>query len=433
MKLKSSSEIFGKPKLPGDKSISHRCLMFASLAQGESRFQNMSQALDVISTEKVLMQLGVEIQREGTDLRVLSKGKYKKPSKELDCGNAGTLMRLMMGVLSAQDFESTLVGDESLTQRPMKRVVEPLSRMYADISLRENQFAPIKIKPSKLKAIDYELKISSAQVKSAIILAALFADGTTTLTGKIESRDHTERLLKFFGADILVAKEKIQITGKQALHNNSYKIPNDISAASFWIAAGVMAKKSDILLENVGVNPTRMGFVNVLRRSGANIEIEMISENPEPVANIRVKNSKLKGFEIETSEIASLIDEVSLLSLLATQCDGESKICSVEELRFKETDRVKATQEAIENLGGKLVVNGNDLLISGSQSLKGGKVKSYDDHRIAMMAAVSRYCITDDVEIDNFSCAEISDPYFGEQIQSDVSVGKIKNQLSEFL
>jgi len=433
MKLKSSREIFGKPKLPGDKSISHRCLMFASLAQGVSEFQNMSQALDVISTEKVLMQLGVEIQRDGTDLRVVSQGKYKKPSKDLDCGNAGTLMRLMMGVLSAQEFSSTLVGDESLSQRPMKRVVEPLSRMYADITLRENQFAPIEIKPSKLKAIDYELKISSAQVKSAVLLAGLFAEGTTTVTGKIESRDHTERLLKFFGANLSVSQDKIQITGKQTLHNNSYKIPNDISAASFWIAAATLAEKSDILLESVGINPTRMGFVDVLKRSGASIEMDVLTETPEPVANIRVKNSKLKAFTIAPSEVASLIDEVPLLALLATQCEGVSKICGVEELRFKETDRIMATKEAIEALGGSLAVEGNDLIISGNQKLKGGKVKSYDDHRIAMMAAVSRYCIDTEVEIDQFSCADISDPYFAEQIRNDISVGKIKDQLSEFL
>lgn len=433
MKLKSSNEIFGTPKLPGDKSISHRCLMFAALAKGISEFENMSQALDVVSTEKVLLQLGTEIQRDGTNVRISSSGKFKKPSKDLDCGNAGTLMRLMMGVLSAQEFESTLVGDESLTQRPMKRVVEPLTQMGAEISLRDNQFAPVQIKPSKLKAITYNLKVSSAQVKSAILLAGLYAEGETSLTGKIQSRDHTERLLSFFGAKVLTSDLEIQVEGKQALHNNSYKIPNDVSAASFWIAAAVLAEKSDVTLKNVGVNPTRMGFIDVLKRSGANIEIEMISENPEPVANLKIKNSKLKGFYIESSEVPSLIDEVPLLVLLATQCDGPSVIMGVEELRFKETDRIKATVEAIEALGGNVIVKGNDLFIEGQQRLMGGQVKSYHDHRIAMMAAVSRYCVRGDVEIDHFECVEISDPYFAEQISGKIMMNQVLNQMAEFL
>lgn len=416
MKFKSSKEIFGKPRLPGDKSISHRSLMFAALAKGVSEFQNMSTAQDVISTEKVLLQLGIEIQRDNTNVRISSHGKFKAPTKPLDCGNAGTLMRLMMGVLSAKAFESQLIGDESLSQRPMKRVLEPLSLMGADISLRENQYAPVHIRPSKLNGINYQLKVSSAQVKSAILLAALFAEGETVLTGKIQSRDHTERLLKFFGADIEVSENEIHITNKSMLHNNSYKIPNDISAAAFWITAGILAEKSEVVLENVGVNPTRMGFVDVLKKSGAHIDIEMISEDPEPVANLKIQNSKLKSFIIKADEVPALIDEVPLLVLLATQCQGFSRIEGVEELRFKETDRIQSTVEAIEALGGKVAIKGNDLLIEGGQVLQGGKVESYHDHRIAMMAAVSSYCVAGEVEINHFECAEISDPFFKDQM-----------------
>lgn len=438
MKLKSSNEIFGTPKLPGDKSISHRSLMFASLANGESNFKNMPQALDVISTEKLLLQLGVEIQRTETEVKVRSTGKFKKPLKALDCGNAGTLMRLIMGVLSAQEFESTLIGDDSLSQRPMKRVLEPLMQMGAKIQLRENQFAPVQISPSNLKGITYDLKIASAQLKSAVLLAGLLAEGETTLTGKIDSRDHTERLLKFFGAKLDVSSDRIKIQGKQTLHNNSYEIPNDISAGSFWIAAALLADNSSVELKYVGVNPTRMGFVDVLKKSGAKIEIEMISENPEPVANLKISNSKLKAFKISKDEISSLIDEVPLLVLIATQCEGESTIEGVEELRFKETDRIQSTVEAIEALGGKVTVSGNDLIISGSQKLKGGKVKSYHDHRIAMMAAVARYCVSSDIEIENFECAEISDPYFGEQISGarfspKGMMNQVLDQMAEFL
>lgn len=431
MKFKPSKEIFAEIQLPGDKSISHRSLIFAALAKGVSEFQNMSAAQDVISTEKILLQLGVEIQRNGTNVKVSSRGEFKKNLKtldgdrnldrNLDCGNAGTLMRLMMGVLSAQSFESILTGDESLSQRPMKRVLEPLTLMGADISLREGQFAPVHIKPAKLRGINYELKVASAQVKSAILLAALLSEGETILTGKIESRDHTERLLKFFGADIETTTTAIRISGKNTLHNNSYKIPNDISAAAFWIAAGLLADKSEVVLKNVGVNPTRMGFVNILKEAGAHIEIEMLQEIPEPIANLKIKNSKLKAFHIKSDKIPSLIDEVPLLALIATQCSGTSIIEGVEELRFKETDRIQSTVEAIQALGGQVTVQGNDLMISGGQTLRGGRVESHHDHRIAMMAAVSRYCMGEscasgDIDISNFECAEISDPLFKNQM-----------------
>lgn len=433
MKLKSSKEFFGSPKLPGDKSISHRSLMFASLAQGVSEFTNISQALDVLSTEKVLLQLGVEIQRNGTTVKVISSGKLKKSEKPLDCGNAGTLMRLMMGVLSAQEFDSVLVGDESLSLRPMKRVLEPLEQMGAKISLRDNQYAPVEITGTSLKGIQYDLKVSSAQVKSAILLAALLAEGETTLTGKIQSRDHTERLLKCFGAKLEDYPEQIRLSGKQTLHNNSYEIPNDISAAAFWIAGALLAEKSDVTLENVGVNPTRMGFIDVLKRSGADIEIQMTGEIPEPVANIHVKNSKLKAFTIEPSEVASLVDEIPLLALIATQCEGESKILGAEELRYKETDRIQSTLEAIKALGGDFKVINNDLIIPGGQKLKAGVVESYHDHRIAMMAAVAKYCVDGVIEIKNFECAEISDPFFTEQISGKSLLGQVKNQIAEFL
>jgi 3-phosphoshikimate 1-carboxyvinyltransferase len=416
MKLKASQKIFGKPILPGDKSISHRSLILASIAEGVSTFKNMSEAQDVLSTEKVLLQLGIEIQRDGTDVRVISIGKYKKPIVALDCGNAGTLMRLMTGVLAGQEFESTLIGDESLSQRPMKRVLDPLLQMGAQISLRENQFAPIQIHPSKLKGLNYNLTIPSAQVKSAILLAGLYTDDNVIINGNIQSRDHSERLLKFFGADIEITDEKIRVSGNNKLRNVDYNVPNDISAASFWIAAGLLATDSEVNLENVGINPTRMGFIDVLKKSGAKIEISETVQYPEPVASIKVKNSKLSSFVITKDEVPYLIDEVPLLALIATQCDGVSTISGLEELRYKESDRIESTINAILALGGKIEVHGNDLKIPGNQILSGGVVDSLGDHRIAMMAAVSKYCCTTDIEIKNFECAEISDPYFAKQI-----------------
>lgn len=416
MILKPSQKIVGNPMLPGDKSISHRCLIFSSLSEGVSTFENVSMSEDVFSTEKVLLQLGVEIQRDGSYIKVISNGKLKKPKIALDCGNAGTLMRLMMGVLSAQDFESTLIGDESLSIRPMKRVSDPLKLMNAKINLKDNQFAPIQISPSQLKGINYELPITSAQVKSAIMLSALFAEGETTLTGKIQSRDHSERLLKLFGAKIETNPNSIKILGNQKLVSASYTVPNDISAASFWLTAGILAQESDVKLDNVGVNPTRMGFVNVMKKAGAKIDLELTAQNPEPVAIIKVKSSKLSSFVISEEEISTLIDEVPLLALIATQCVGVSRICGLEELRYKETDRIETTIKAIRALGGKIEVEGNDLIIPGSQTLTGGTVNSYKDHRIAMMAAVSIYCAKGEVEIINFESSEISDPHFKNQI-----------------
>ncbi len=433
MKLRSSKEFFGTPKLPGDKSISHRCLMLSALAHGVSEFQNMSEALDVISTEKLLMDLGVEISRNETHVRVNSSGRLKAPIKSLNCGNAGTLMRLMMGVLSAQDFSSELIGDESLQQRPMKRVLEPLAQMGAKIKLRDNQFAPVKISPSNLQGITYDLKVASAQVKSAILLAALYAEGRTVISGKIESRDHTERLLKYFGADIDVGDYSISLHGRQMLHNNSYRIPNDISAASFWIAAGILAERSEVFLENVGVNPTRMGFVNVLLKAGAWIRTENIEITPEPVANLTVKSSQLKAFDICENEVASLVDEVPLLVLLATQAEGVSRINGVGELRYKESDRIKATVDAIEALGGHVFVEDDTIIVPGRQKLRPGVVESYHDHRIAMMAAVAKYCVEGVIEINDFDCVRISDPYFEDQISGKSLLGYVREQLSELL
>ncbi len=412
MRFQSKSTIHGSPKLPGDKSISHRCLIMASLAQGKSTFKNLSQAEDVLSTQKLLMDLGVEIISSGQDVQVFSNGTYLNPKKTLDCGNAGTLMRLMMGVLCGKKISATLVGDESLSARPMKRVSEPLLKMGAALKLENNEFSPVQIEPSELTATSYELQVPSAQVKSAILFAALNAVGETRLTGKIQSRDHTERLLKLFGVDLKVSNEEILISGNQSLKPIHYTVPKDISAASFWIAATLLSKSGESLLREVGVNPTRTGFVDVLKSAGADIKIDVTIDSPEPMADIRAKNSRLSGFHIRSHQIATLVDEVPLLALIATQCEGDTIIEGVEELRYKETDRVQATVEAIEALGGVVEVRGKDLYIRGRQTLRGGRVNSYGDHRIAMMAAVARYCVTSSVEVSNIDCVRISDPYF---------------------
>jgi 3-phosphoshikimate 1-carboxyvinyltransferase len=418
MIFKPLKKIALSPYLPGDKSLSHRALIFSALAGGVSEFKNLSLAQDVLSTKKVLSHLGVEIVDKKISVLVHGTNKKLKASKEvLDCGNAGTLMRLMMGVLAGQEFSSVLVGDESLSQRPMKRVQQPLEKTGAKMTLKNGNFAPIEIAPARIHGAQIDLAVSSAQVKSALLLAGLFSESSeTVLTGKIHSRDHTERFLKYFGAEVAVSREKIILKPNAQLKSKNYFVPNDISAASFWITAGLLAEDGDVILEDVGLNPTRLGFVNVLKNAGAAIDVFVEQAEPEPIGRICVSSSSLKPFHIKAEEVASLVDEIPLLALIATQIDGESTISGAEELRFKESDRLLSTQSAVRDLGGQIEIHGDDLKIRGKQKLKGGFVKTFKDHRIAMMAATARFCCSEEVHLDDALSAEISDPYFIQQM-----------------
>lgn len=419
MIFKPLKKIFLSPRLPGDKSLSHRALILGALAKGLSQFQNLSTAQDVESTKMVLSQLGVEFSFKNECLFVSGLEKKLKASKVLlDCGNAGTLMRLMMGVLAGQNFSSTLIGDDSLQKRPMRRVSDPLTQMRAKIFLKDNQYAPVQIEPSLLQGRSLQLKVASAQVKSAILLAGLFCKEETIIEGKIKTRDHTERLLRFFGVDLVTSEEKIILRPNQNLTAQNYFIPNDISAASFWMASALLSQEGNVLLKNVGLNHYRLGFVDVLKKIGAQISLQVEKTYPEPVGQIRVKSGKLKPFVVSSQQISSLIDEIPLLALIATQIPGTSKILGAEELRYKESDRLSAIKNILNNLGARVVIEGNDLIIEGGSPLKGGFVETYGDHRIAMMGSVARFCSLEEIELSESKSAGVSDPYFISTMES---------------
>ncbi len=419
MIFKPLKKIFLSPRLPGDKSLSHRALILGALAKGLSQFQNLSTAQDVESTKMVLSQLGVEFSFKNECLFVNGLEKKLKASKVLlDCGNAGTLMRLMMGVLAGQNFSSTLIGDDSLQKRPMRRVSDPLTQMGAKIFLKDNQYAPVQIEPSFLQGRSLQLKVASAQVKSAILLAGLFCKEETIIEGKIKTRDHTERLLRFFGVDLVTSEEKIILRPNQNLTAQNYFIPNDISAASFWMASALLSQEGNVLLKNVGLNHYRLGFVDVLKKIGSQISLQVEKTYPEPVGQIRVKSGKLKPFEVSSQQISSLIDEIPLLALIATQIPGTSKILGAEELRYKESDRLSAIKNVLNNLGARVVIEGNDLIIEGGSPLKGGFVETYGDHRIAMMGSVARFCSLEEIELSESKSAGVSDPYFISTMES---------------
>lgn len=404
-------QIQKKIQLPGDKSISHRCLLLAALASGESQFEGLSSGQDVVATQNVLKQLGVRLESYSSVLKVYGQGKYlKTPDSPLNCQNAGTLMRLLTGLLVGQNFSSTLIGDDSLMERPMERVAQPLMSLGAQISLRDGK-APIQMTPSLLTGGEWTLETASAQVKSALMLAALFADSPVVLRGKIHSRDHTENLFPLFNIPIERSDIEICINPHEEILPVQYKVPKDPSAAAFWCVGSLLAQQ-ELTLEDVCLNPTRLGFLQVLQRAGVAVEQEALLEKPEREGRLKVFPSQIQSFEILEKEIPSLVDEIPVLALLASQAPGESVFYNVRELRYKETDRIRAIEKLFESLGMTLTVEGDTLKIPGGQIIRGGVVDSYGDHRIAMTAAMAALGAESPVEILGAETAEISDPYF---------------------
>ncbi|HEV8158812.1 MAG TPA: 3-phosphoshikimate 1-carboxyvinyltransferase, partial [Pyrinomonadaceae bacterium] len=374
MKLKKAETIKGTIELPGDKSISHRAAMFSAIAEGEAKIENFSGGEDCFSTIKVLRDLGVEINIENSMLFIKGVGKkgFKKPQKNLDCGNSGTTMRLMAGVLAGQDFDSVLVGDESLSKRPMRRIIEPLAQMNAEI-LTENNRPPLKIRGNNLSAADYELPIASAQVKSCVLLAGLHADGITKVINpetseKISvSRNHTELLLKYLGAEIeeeFIATEtgfrqEISTNSKSKLTAKDIYVPGDISSAAFFIAAALCLKDSELIIKNVGLNKTRTGFLDLLIDFGFNIEIKHQKEvSGETIGDLLIKGNNdftPRGNNVINGDvIANLIDEIPILAVLATQIEGGLEIRDAGELRVKETDRIAAVAENLRRMNTRI-------------------------------------------------------------------------------
>lgn len=403
----------GTVTIPSDKSISHRAVMFASLAKGKSIIKNFSKGQDPLSSLKVCRALGIDAQFSD-DLIINSSGKLSAPITALDCGNSGTTMRLMSGILAGQNFNSVLIGDESLSKRPMKRVIEPLTLMGAEI--QSNNFkAPLQITGKRLQGIDYNSKLASAQVKSCILLAGLNADGKTSFTEPYISRNHTEIMLKYMGANICTDKNTVTIE-KSELEGKTIEICGDISSAAYFIVAGLIVPNSRIILKNVGLNPTRTGIIEAALKMGGNVEIlDKKTVSGEEVGDIQISYSDLKSCTIDGEIIPRLIDELPVIAVLATQAEGTTVVKDAGDLRNKESDRIKAVVNELKKIGANIEETPDGFIINGKKALKGGaEVETYHDHRLAMSLYVAGLICQKPITINGFEWVDISFPEFDE-------------------
>lgn len=403
----------GEINIPADKSVSHRAVIFSSLANGKSVIKNFSNGQDPKSSLKICKALGTDIEQNGTILTVKSNGLLKVPKHQLDCGNSGTTMRLMAGILAGQNFDSVLTGDESLSKRPMKRIIEPLKLMGANIE-SNNYHAPLKITKNKLHGIDYYSPIASAQVKSCILLAGLYAEGKTTFKEIYPSRNHTEIMLKNMDANINIKNGIITIQ-KSELKPLEIDICGDISSAAYFIVAALIIPKSNIILKNIGINPTRAGILEAIRQMNGNIEILNQREVcGELVADIRIEYSPdMTGTTIQGEIIPALIDEIPVISLLATQCNGQTIIKDASDLKNKESDRIQTTVNGLKKLGAEIEQTPDGMIINGKTNLSGNtEVNSYKDHRLAMTLYVAGLICKQEISIKDFEWVNISFPEF---------------------
>ncbi len=414
--VKKPNRLSGEIIIPSDKSISHRAVIFASLACGKSVINNFSSGKDPHSSLEICKQLGVEINIDNNSRVVVnSTGKLCLPDGVLDCGNSGTTMRLMSGILAGQDFSTVLSGDLSLSSRPMKRIIEPLSLMGAKIE-SENFKAPLRIFGRRLHSIDYTSKIASAQVKSCVLLAGMNAQGTTTYTEPYLSRNHTEIMLCAMGANIQTKNNLVTIE-KSDLRPIEISICGDISSAAYFIVAGLIIPNSKVILKNVGLNPTRAGIIEVCKRMGANIEILDSKEIcGELVGDIKVEyTSQLNGVKIEEEIIPTLIDEIPVICVLASQAKGETIISGAFDLRNKESDRIKTIVNELTKLGANIIEKPDGMIITGKSELCGGvEVNTYNDHRLAMSMYVAGLICKNEILIKDFEWVNISFPEFEE-------------------
>jgi len=401
--------------VPGDKSISHRALILGALADGTSVVRGLLDAADVRSTRACLEALGVALEADGACVRVHGRGLggLQRPLRTLDCGNSGTTMRLLAGVLAGHPFDATLTGDASLCRRPMGRVADPLRRMGAGVLLQPGDVAPLTIRgTAALHAIDVELPVASAQVKSAVLLAALHARGTTVLGGRTDSRDHTELLLGHFGVPLQIAAGRVAVDGGQRLRAAPLDVPGDPSSAAFLWAAAACLPGGPLEVRDVLLNPTRTGFLRVLQRMGATVEVEVTGCRPEQVGVVRVGARGLSATEVDAAEIPALVDELPMLAVLATTAEGTTVIRGAAELRQKESDRIEAVAANLRALGVSLDTFDDGLAVRGPQRLRAGRVRSGGDHRVAMAFAVGALWAEAPVEIDDAGCVDVSWPGF---------------------
>ena len=416
MKLHKSAPLRGEVSIPGDKSISHRAVMFGSLAKGTTEVTNFLQGADCLSTIACFRQMGIEI--ENTPERILIRGKglrgLSRPEGILDVGNSGTTTRLMSGILAGQSFDCTVNGDESIQKRPMKRIMKPLSMMGAQItSLSGNDCAPLRIQGQPLKAIHYDSPVASAQVKSCVLLAGLYADGITSVTEPVLSRNHSELMLNYFGAQVTSRGTTASIRPDPVLEGRFVNVPGDISSAAYFIAAGLLIPGSEILIRNVGVNPTRDGILRVCQAMGADIaRLNETSESGEPTADLLVKYSTLHGTTVEGEIIPTLIDELPMIAVMAAFAEGTTVIRDAAELKVKESDRIAVMVENLSRMGVDIEGTEDGMIIHGGKPVHGAEIDCHLDHRIAMSFAVAALAAEGETKIKDADCVRISYPEF---------------------
>lgn len=408
-------------QIPGDKSISHRGIMLGALAKGTTKITNFLQGADCLSTIGCFRQMGIEIENTSNEVLVHGKGLHglRAPQNTLDVGNSGTTMRLLCGILSPQAFASALTGDRSIQTRPMKRVIEPLSQMGADIqSLKGNGCAPLQIQGSRLKGIHYQSPVASAQVKSCVLFAGMYADKTTSVTEPVLSRNHSELMLQHLGAKLSGEGTTVSIEPEPLLEAREIPVPGDISSAAYFIAAGLLVPHSQILIKNVGVNPTRSGMLKVCHAMGADIQyLNEHRDSGEPTADLLVTSSSLTGTVIEGEIIPTLIDELPMLAVMAAFAQGKTIIRNAEELKVKESDRIKAVTENLSAMGADITATCDGMIINGGRRLTGADIRTQKDHRIAMSFAVAALAAEGATHIGDADCVNISYPEFYQDLQ----------------
>ena len=413
--------LHGTIRVPGDKSISHRAIMLGSIAQGKTEITGFLEGADCLSTINCFQKMGIEIIHANQKINVNGKGLrgLSAPAGTLYTGNSGTTTRLISGILSGQNFTSILSGDDSLNSRPMRRIIEPLTLMGAHISsIHNNNCAPLKIEPGKLRGIDYTSPVASAQVKSSILLAGLYANGNTCVTEPALSRNHTELMLNSFGACVSSiintdGTATANITPCQNLYGQKIIIPGDISSASYFIAAGLLVPDSELLIKNIGINDTRAGFIKVCETMGANITLlNKKIQGGEPTADILVKTSQLKGCTIKGSIIPTLIDEIPIIAVMAAFAEGTTVIKDAVELKVKETNRIDTVVTNLKAMGGNITPTDDGMIIEGTGHLRGTDIESYHDHRIAMAFAIGGLVAEGETILHNSQCVDISYPDF---------------------
>lgn len=412
----------GQVRVPGDKSISHRALVLGAMAEGSTLIEGLAAGRDVRSTWACLQDLGVRIssREDRTTVKGLGWRGLKEPRRTLEAGNSGTTMRLLLGALAGHSLTASLSGDESLCRRPMGRLAEPLRAMGATVELFRGDFAPLTIRGGALSGIDFVSPVASAQVKSAVLLAGLLATGKTSVAEPVLSRDHTERMLPLFGVPVERKGLKATVTGGMRLAKAHVIVPGDLSSAAFWVVAATLVPGSELVLPEVGLNPTRAGFLNVLERMGAKIQRNLKPPSVrggEPVGDLVVRAASLKAADISPQEVPTLIDEVPILALAASQAKGTSRFKGLSELRAKESDRLQCVVDLLADFGGEASVQGDDLVIAGPRSLTGVPFGAGGDHRIAMTALIAGLIARGQTSVRDADCIDVSYPSFYEDLK----------------